>query len=173
MTFSGSDKNHFWIYAHCCPEINRLISIFGREHSSPNIYSGQAIMFSHMLWIHLEWKCVHISIISVLCFLSVSPPTHRHTIMAFYSSSVLANCCVWLTSRSLSRQVAGYVLFFCKSKQHKVLETGNFPNWAACRSQWTTKALLLVREERGGGEGEDGEWEKTNESLRDENRQHL
>lgn len=85
----------------------------------------------------------------------------------------MANCCVWLASQSMSRQVAGYVLFFCKSKQHKVLETGNFPNWAACRSQWTTKALLLVREEKEEGGVGGNEGEKTSERVRDENRQHL
>lgn len=93
--------------------------------------------------------------------------SHRHPIMAFYCSSVLANCCVWPASQSTSRQVAGYVLFFCKSNQHKVLETGNFPNWAACRSQWSTKALLLVRKEREKrGRGRE-------EGVRDENRQCL
>lgn len=143
-----------------------LFSIFGWERSSPNIYSGHGHhVFPHAMnsfglemcsYIYHKWAV----------FFSASLLQHTdsrtRTIMAFYSGSVSANCCVWLTSQSLSRQVAGYVLFSCKSKEHKVLETGNFPDRAACRSQRTTKALLLVRRERGGGEGEIGEWKKTN-----------
>lgn len=64
-----------------------------------------------------------------------------------------------------ARQVVGYLLFFCKSKQHKVLKTDNFPSWASCRSRWTTKALLFIREERGGGDREDGESDR--KQLRD------
>ncbi len=101
MTLSGTDKSHFWIYARNYPEINRLISIFGREHSPPNIYSGQAIVFSHMLWIHLEWKWAYISQVRCVFSLSLSTAntltqTHHNGI---YSSSALANCCVWLSLR--------------------------------------------------------------------------
>lgn len=178
MTFSGSDKSNFWIYARRYPEINRLISIFGREHGPPIFIQVRPSCFPscyEFIWsgnVLIRLKCAAFS-------LRLSPPgrarSRRHTVMAFYSGSVPANCCVWLASQSMSRQVAGYVLFFCKSKQHKVPETGNFPNWAAGRSQWTTKASLLVREEKqdGGRGGERVREKKTSERVRDENRQQL
>lgn len=104
----------------------------------------------------------------VCCLFSLSRrPVYKHAIMAFYSSCVLANCCVWLTSQSLSRQVAGYVLFFCRSKQHEVLETGNFPPQIEQPAEVSEpQKLYCLLGKRGGGEGGDGEWGKTNETER-------
>lgn len=101
--------------------------------------------------------CVYIWSVCV-CFLPSSSSnthksTHRCGVMAFYSSSALANCCVWLAFQSSSRQVAGYVLFFCKSKQAKVLETGTFPKPSSPQKASEPRKLYCLLEEM-----EEGVW---------------
>lgn len=95
--------------------------------------------------------------------------SHRHAIMAFHGNSALANSCVWPTSQSMSRQVAGSALFFSANLNNIKCwrQTASPVEQPAGVSEAQKLYCLLERKERrtGGGRQRRGSERKPGRNL--------